>query len=109
MATILPNRLAFLASPRPWPPQPIKASRISSLGATAAASACGVIAAIGLTLLTHAYRFGEASVVTPFEYTGLLWSVIYGVKTFLWVDALKLVVAVIAFPAVWKLVGEARG
>ena len=33
----------------------------------------------------------------------------YGVKTFLWVDALKLVVAVIAFPAVWKLVGEARG
>jgi biotin transport system substrate-specific component len=33
----------------------------------------------------------------------------YGVKTFLWVDALKLVVAVIAFPAIWKLVGEARG
>jgi drug/metabolite transporter (DMT)-like permease len=40
--------------------------------------ACGVIAAIGLTLLTQAYRIGEASVVTPFEYTGLLWSVIYG-------------------------------
>lgn len=32
----------------------------------------------------------------------------YGVKTFLWVDALKLVVAVIAFPALWKLVGDAR-
>lgn len=32
----------------------------------------------------------------------------YGVKTFLWVDALKLVVAVIAFPAIWKLVGDAR-
>lgn len=40
--------------------------------------ACGVIAAAGLTLLTQAYRIGEASVVTPFEYTGLLWSVIYG-------------------------------
>lgn len=39
---------------------------------------CGVIAAVGLTLLTQAYRIGEASVVTPFEYTGLLWSVIYG-------------------------------
>ena len=39
---------------------------------------CGVIAAAGLTLLTQAYRIGEASVVTPFEYTGLLWSVIYG-------------------------------
>lgn len=40
--------------------------------------ACGVIAAAGLTLLTQAYRIGEASAVTPFEYTGLLWSVIYG-------------------------------
>lgn len=40
--------------------------------------ACGVIAAIGLTLLTQAYRVAESSVVTPFEYTGLLWSVIYG-------------------------------
>lgn len=40
--------------------------------------ACGVIAAAGLTLLTQAYRVAEASVVTPFEYTGLVWSVIYG-------------------------------
>ncbi len=32
----------------------------------------------------------------------------WGVKTFIWVDALKLVVAVIAFPAIWKLVGNAR-
>lgn len=40
--------------------------------------ACGIIAAAGLTLLTQAYRIGEASAVTPFEYTGLLWSVIYG-------------------------------
>ncbi len=32
----------------------------------------------------------------------------WGVKTFIWVDALKLVVAVIAFPAIWKLVGDAR-
>lgn len=32
----------------------------------------------------------------------------YGVKTFIWIDALKLVVAVIAFPALWKLVGDAR-
>lgn len=40
--------------------------------------ACGIIAAAGLTLLTQAYRIGEASVVTPFEYTGLLWSVVYG-------------------------------
>lgn len=40
--------------------------------------ACGPVAALGLTLLTQAYRIAEASVVTPFEYTGLIWSVIYG-------------------------------
>lgn len=40
--------------------------------------ACGVIAAAGLTLLTQAYRIGEASVVTPLEYTGLFWSVLFG-------------------------------
>ncbi len=39
---------------------------------------CGVVAALGLTLLTQAYRIAEASVVTPFEYTGLIWSVLYG-------------------------------
>ena len=39
---------------------------------------CGVIAAAGLTLLTQAYRIAEASVVTPFEYTGMIWSVLYG-------------------------------
>jgi len=32
----------------------------------------------------------------------------YGVKTFIWVDALKLVVAVVAFPLIWRLVGDAR-
>ncbi|WP_341366374.1 biotin transporter BioY [Yoonia sp. BS5-3] len=32
----------------------------------------------------------------------------YGVKTFIWVDALKLVAAVIAFPMIWRLVGDAR-
>lgn len=32
----------------------------------------------------------------------------YGVKTFIWVDALKLAIAVVAFPAVWRLVGSAR-
>ncbi len=40
--------------------------------------ATGVVAAMGLTLLTQAYRIAEASVVTPFEYTAMVWSVIYG-------------------------------
>lgn len=32
----------------------------------------------------------------------------YGVKTFIWVDALKLVVAIVAFPVIWRFVGDAR-
>lgn len=39
---------------------------------------CGVIAAGGLTLLTQAYRISPANLVAPFEYTALLWGVVYG-------------------------------
>ena len=40
--------------------------------------ACGVIAAAGLTLLTQAYRISQSNVVAPFEYTALIWGLIYG-------------------------------
>ncbi len=39
---------------------------------------CGVIAAVGSTLLTNAYRVGKASVVTPFEYVGMIWASTFG-------------------------------
>ncbi len=39
---------------------------------------CGVIAAFGLGLLTQAYRIAAASKVAPFEYTGLIWSLLWG-------------------------------
>lgn len=39
---------------------------------------CGVVASIGLWLLTQAYRIAAASVVAPFEYLGLIWSVLWG-------------------------------
>jgi drug/metabolite transporter (DMT)-like permease len=39
---------------------------------------CGVIAAAGLTLLTQAYRISQSNVVAPFEYTALIWGVLYG-------------------------------
>lgn len=39
---------------------------------------CGVIAALGSTLLTNAYRVGKASVVTPFEYVGMIWASTFG-------------------------------
>jgi drug/metabolite transporter (DMT)-like permease len=41
-------------------------------------ASCGVIAAVALTLLTQAYRVAEANVVAPYEYTALIWSVLYG-------------------------------
>ncbi|MEO8244219.1 MAG: DMT family transporter [bacterium] len=40
--------------------------------------ACGVIAAIGLTLLTQAYRVGQSSVVAPFEFTFAFWGLLWG-------------------------------
>jgi drug/metabolite transporter (DMT)-like permease len=41
-------------------------------------AACGVVAAVGIMLLTNAYRVARASTVTPFEYTGILWAPMWG-------------------------------
>lgn len=41
-------------------------------------AACGVVAAVGIMLLTSAYRVARASTVTPFEYTGILWAPLWG-------------------------------
>jgi drug/metabolite transporter (DMT)-like permease len=40
--------------------------------------ACGVVAAVGTLFLTNAYRVAKTSVVTPFEYTGMLWAPLWG-------------------------------
>lgn len=40
--------------------------------------ACGVVAAAALVLLTHAYTIAEANTIAPFEYTALVWGVLYG-------------------------------
>lgn len=60
--------LDFLVRPWVWP-----TSRDFLLIAS-----CGVIAAVGMTLLTHAYRIAKASIVTSFEYTGMLWAPLWG-------------------------------
>ena len=39
---------------------------------------CGLVAAVGLTLLTQAYRIGRTSAVAPFEYSYLFWGFLYG-------------------------------
>ncbi len=41
-------------------------------------AACGPIAALGTVLLAQAYRGAEANLVTPFEYTGLVWGTVWG-------------------------------
>jgi drug/metabolite transporter (DMT)-like permease len=41
-------------------------------------AACGPIAAIGMTLLSQAYRAAEANFVTSFEYSGLIWATLWG-------------------------------
>ncbi len=41
-------------------------------------AACGPIAAIGMVLLTQAYRMADAHFVTSFEYTGILWASLGG-------------------------------
>ena len=41
-------------------------------------ASCGVIAATGMMLLTSAYRIARASLVTSFEYSGILWAPLWG-------------------------------
>ena len=41
-------------------------------------AACGVIAAVGITLLTYAYRIAPSSSVAPFEYSFMFWGVLWG-------------------------------
>jgi len=40
--------------------------------------ACGVIAAVAMSLLTQAYRLAEANHVTVFEFTGMIWGPLWG-------------------------------
>jgi drug/metabolite transporter (DMT)-like permease len=43
---------------------------------------CGVIAAVAMSLLTHAYRLANANLVTVFEYTGMVWVPLWGFLLF---------------------------
>lgn len=56
---------AFAA--RDW--QPIRAEHLGWL------AALGLVGALGVRLLTEAFRSAPASVIAPFEYTALLWGV----------------------------------
>ncbi len=60
--------ISFLV--RPWV-QPV-------LGDGLLIASCGVIASAGMVLLTNAYRISQANQVAPFEYTGILWTPLWG-------------------------------
>jgi drug/metabolite transporter (DMT)-like permease len=45
-------------------------------------AACGPISAIGMTLLSQAYRLAEANFVASFEYSGLIWATLWGFWVF---------------------------
>jgi len=64
--------LAFLVRPWAWP-DPVSFAMMA---------ACGVIAAVAMSLLTQAYRMANASLVTVFEYTGMIWGPLWGLLFF---------------------------
>ena len=39
---------------------------------------CGVVSALGQVLMTAAYRSGEATLLAPFEYSGIVWTALLG-------------------------------
>ncbi len=43
---------------------------------------CGIFGGIGQVLLTQSYRYGEASLIAPFEYISMLWAIIVGYLLF---------------------------
>jgi drug/metabolite transporter (DMT)-like permease len=64
--------LNFLTRPWIWP----------TPNALMLMAACGVIAAIAMSLLTQGYRIGAAALVTAFEYTGMIWAPLWGLLFF---------------------------
>jgi drug/metabolite transporter (DMT)-like permease len=60
--------LEFLVRPWTWPTLPDFAMM----------TACCFIASIGMILLSQAYRLAPANRVATFEYTGILWSPLWG-------------------------------
>ncbi len=67
-AAALHPSLVFLLRPWVWP----------TLQDGLLIAACGPVAAIGIVLLTSAYRIARANLVTSFEYTGVLWAPLWG-------------------------------
>jgi drug/metabolite transporter (DMT)-like permease len=84
--TSLPHpSLDFLV--RPWAP--------ATLFDFSLMAACGVIAAFGATLLAHAYKSASATLVTVFEYTGMIWVPLWGFLFFQEVPSVTTAVGIV--------------
>jgi len=69
-ATIVPTALAALVLPWAW--------RTPSLEHVPWFIACGFFGGLAITLITQGYRIGVATIVAPFDYTGLVWATLFG-------------------------------
>ena len=79
-----------------------------SILTTALAMVIGLVVLYVPGVLWLAYGFPLLPAFAEFNGFGIAKGIEYGVFPFLWIDAIKLAVAVIAFPAIWRLVGDAR-
>jgi drug/metabolite transporter (DMT)-like permease len=69
----------------------------------------GILGGIGQVLLTQSYRYGEASVIAPFEYTSMLWVLLVSLLVFgTWPSVTILVGTVIVIGAGLSIIYRER-
>jgi drug/metabolite transporter (DMT)-like permease len=94
--------LALLTIPFGWVvPSPTDAALLVAIG---------IIGGIGQLLLTQSYRYADASVIAPFEYTTMIWTLIAGFAVFGEVPSLVVLVgaAIIIASGVAVILRESR-
>ncbi|MFC4201573.1 DMT family transporter [Candidimonas humi] len=69
--SVLPQVL-FSALPQPWIWQPVAGADWLVM------FAIGIFSSAGISLISQAFRLAPASVVAPFDYSGLLWATFFG-------------------------------
>lgn len=55
-------------------------------------AAIGLFGGVGQILLTHSYRFADASTIAPFDYSTMIWTVIVGYLVFSEVPTIEVLV-----------------
>ena len=73
---------------------------------TAGAMAAGLAALYACGVAWLAFGFPLTAFGSAFSGIGVEKALAFGVMPFLWIDALKLCLAVVAFPLIWRLLGR---